>query len=142
MVNEEKATKAAAKRHEAYIIKFDNAPGLNGYQRMIEWINGHGVLDRRAIAGKRSDLCDPKTLKWKVAHDVVGENARYWADRGATVEGCTDKEAEAYRTKLLKDPKGHLPRPKPEPKAEKVEKASGGSAGKTPPHKRGGGGGR
>ena len=140
MPKEEKAARPAGP--EAYLIKFDAGAALNGYQRMIQFVNGHGVLDRRAVAAARRDLCDQKTLKWLVDWPVLQESAKYWADRGATVVPCSEKEAEAYRLKLHDNPKGHLPKEKaPKAKAQTKPAASaktGKGGGKTPPHKRGG----
>lgn len=95
--------------HPAFILRFDAAPETNGLNRLVNWVHGHGVLDRYAVASARRDLCDPETLEMKVDYPLLEETARWWADRGAKVEKVTEAEAEAYRKKLHSDPRGHLP---------------------------------
>jgi hypothetical protein len=142
MSKEEKATPApAAKKPDqaaAYILTFENSPDLVGVRRIVNWVHGHGVLDRKALAAVRSDLCDQSTLELKAGWPVLEELARYWKDHGATVKKVTELEAEAYRKKLYADPRGHLPKEKVTP-AKKEEGAKGKKSAAekdAPPHKR------
>ena len=125
-----KAT-AAPEKAEAYLVRFPDAPGLNGYQRMINFVGGEGVLDRQAVAEARRDLVDPQTLKVLAKWDVLGENAKYWADRGAKVEAVTEAAAKAFRSKLGKAPSAPV---KEVPKPAAAKKAS--KKGTKPPHQR------
>lgn len=128
-----------SKTPEAYIIKFDQAPGINGLNRAVTFVNGHGVLDPKGVAGTHPWLFDQQTLKPLVGWDVLGELARYWADRGATVTPCSEKEATAYSAKLHANPTGHLKKPKADKvKTVKLKDTVTASAdmGKTPPHQK------
>ena len=90
--------------HQAYILTFPNQPDINGLTRLVKWIRGHGVLDRRAIADARPDLYNPATFEITAGWDVLSEAMKYWQDRGAEVREVSEEEAEEYRHLLETNP--------------------------------------
>lgn len=128
---------ATAKPAPAYLVRFENAPEVDGMIRATEFHKGHGIVDRYSLSVARRDWVDPQSLEFKsgIGPEVVGELAKYWSGRGAKVTKVTEEAADRERDKLQKDPTGHLPKPKAEkPKAKSKGKA-GKVASKTPPHK-------
>ena len=129
----------------AYLIKFPTH-GLNGRKRIVTFYNGHGVLDRWALAISHRDLCDRATLVCApgVGPEFFHEAAKYFEGLGAKIEKVPESVAAAYRDRLQANPSGHVPKPKPEAKPERFTgksnpKASGKATPITtpPPHKRG-----
>lgn len=99
----------------AYLVKFDGAPDMMGMIKAVEFVHGHGVLDKISVGSARADFVDAKTgeLKDPAFLDTL---AKFWANRGAKVEAVAQDKADAYRIQLSGNPKGHLPKTKPEPK--------------------------
>lgn len=119
---EEVVTNSEAPDDVAYILEFPNAPHTNGLNRLVNWVGGCGVLDRRAVADTRPDLVDARTFKMKAGYDVLGSTAAYWAERGCNVKKTTAAKADAYREKLDEKRRAMLAGPP----AETVVEADGG----------------
>jgi len=141
----QKKTEAAAPvvREKAYILRLDDAPMTNGVIRVVRWVNGHGVLDRYALASVRPDYCDPQSLRILVGYDILAELARWWGEHGAAVKEVTEEEAARKRKELDHNPTGHLPKAKEaketketEAKKEAPAKARGKKPTEEPPHRR------
>jgi hypothetical protein len=125
----------------AYIVEIDGGQDTFGRIKGVDFKAGHGVLDAKSLLVTRPDY---RTTAGGLSADGIFTLERlmeYWAKR-AKVRRVTEKEAEAYRLKLDKNPTGHVekkPAPAEEPEAEKPKRGRPKKGSKpvevAPPHK-------
>lgn len=124
---------------EAYLVKLNGASEMIGMTKAVDFVHGHGVLDKTSVGIARPDFINPETGEL-VDPGFLDTLAKFWGNRGATVEPVSQAEADAYREKLGKNPKGHLPKEKvtkkveAAPKTEAPKTGKGKQTGKPAPH--------